>query len=87
MGSQIWACPEVPLCPLGSFSLFFPLILVKIDPTPLSGPLQAQKLLVADPVAVSYVLQNSDTFQKSEILRFNLGAFTGKGMDDSPGLI
>ena len=42
-----------------------------------------------DPVAVSYVLQNSDSFQKSELLRFSLGVFTGKGMHDSPfwGLI
>jgi hypothetical protein len=53
------------------------------------GPLQTQKLLVVDPVAVSYVLQNSDSFQKSEILRFSLGVFTGRGMRDSPfwGLI
>ncbi|KAI0280140.1 cytochrome P450 [Russula aff. rugulosa BPL654] len=38
-----------------------------------------QKLLAVDPVAVSYVLQNSDSFQKSELLRFSLGVFTGKG--------
>jgi hypothetical protein len=37
-----------------------------------------------DPVAVSYVLQNSDSFQKSELLRFSLGTFTGRGMHDSP---
>ncbi|KAF8491338.1 cytochrome P450 [Russula emetica] len=42
--------------------------------------LWAQKLLTVDPVAVSYVLQNSDSFQKSELLRFSLGVFTGKGL-------
>jgi hypothetical protein len=48
------------------------------------GLLQTQKLLAVDPVAVSYVLQNSDSFQKSELLRFSLGLFTGRGMHDSP---
>ncbi|KAI0267190.1 cytochrome P450 [Russula aff. rugulosa BPL654] len=39
-----------------------------------------QKLLAVDPVAISYVLQNSDSFQKSELLRFGLGVFIGKGL-------
>jgi hypothetical protein len=53
------------------------------------GPLQTQKLLAVDPVAVSYVLQHSDSFQKSELFRFSLGVFTGKGMHNGPfcGLI
>ncbi|KAH9980692.1 cytochrome P450 [Russula compacta] len=38
------------------------------------------KLLAIDPVAISHVLQHSDTFQKSEILRFSLGTFTGRGL-------
>ncbi|KAN0109020.1 cytochrome P450 monooxygenase [Russula decolorans] len=42
--------------------------------------LWSQRLLAVDPVAVSYVLQNSDSFQKSEFLRFSLGVFIGKGM-------
>ena len=46
------------------------------------GPLQNQKLLAVDPVAISYVLQNNDSFQKSELLRFSLGSFTGRGMHD-----
>jgi hypothetical protein len=29
---------------------------------------------------VTYVLQNSDSFQKSEVLRFSLGVFIGKGV-------
>ena len=46
------------------------------------GPLQNQKLLAVDPVAISYVLQNNDSFQKSELLRSHLGSFTGRGMHD-----
>jgi len=38
------------------------------------------KLLAVDPLAISYVLQNSDTFQKSEVLRFTLGVATGRGL-------
>jgi hypothetical protein len=64
------------------FSLF-PGNPVKLCPIRSFGLLQAQKLLAVDPVAVSYILQNSDSFQKSEILRFSLGVFTGKGMDNS----
>ena len=37
-----------------------------------------------DPVAISYVLQNNESFQKSEILRLSLGLFTGNGMPDNP---
>jgi hypothetical protein len=44
---------------------------------------QTQKLLAVDPVAISYVLQNSDTFQKSEILRYSLDVTIGKGMHDN----
>jgi hypothetical protein len=43
---------------------------------------QSPKLLAVDPVAVSYILQNDGTFQKSEILRFLLGEITGRGMYD-----
>jgi hypothetical protein len=45
--------------------------------------------MAVDPVAVSYVLQNSDSFHKSEFLRFSLGVFIGKGMYNNPfwGLI
>ena len=45
--------------------------------------------MAVDPVAISYVLRNSDSFQKTEFLRFGLSVFAGKGMHDSPsgGLI
>ena len=56
-------------------AIFFVFNLAHFDP-------QSPKLLAIDPVAVSYVLQNSDTFQKSEILRFHLGVATGRGMYD-----
>ena len=36
-----------------------------------------------DPVAVSYVLQNNDSFQKSELLRFSLSVSLGKGIHNS----
>lgn len=40
-------------------------------------------------VAISYVLKNSDSFQKLELLRFIFRVFSGKGMYNSPfwGLI
>ncbi|KAI0302842.1 cytochrome P450 [Multifurca ochricompacta] len=44
------------------------------------GVFGAPKLLAVDPVAVSYIFHNSDTFQKSELLRFSLGSFTGRGL-------
>jgi hypothetical protein len=59
-------------------------LLVILCPIGSFGPLQSQKLLAVDTVAVSYVLQNSDTFRKSEVLRYMLGVSTGKGMHDSP---
>ncbi|KAI0289361.1 cytochrome P450 [Russula brevipes] len=37
------------------------------------------KLLAVDPVAVSYILQQHDTFQKSELVRFSLDTLTGHG--------
>ncbi|KAH9954761.1 cytochrome P450 [Russula dissimulans] len=42
--------------------------------------LGSQKLLAVDPIAVSYILQNVDTFGKPDALRFSLGALTGKGL-------
>ncbi|KAI9458493.1 cytochrome P450 [Russula earlei] len=42
--------------------------------------LAAPTLLTVDPVAVSYVLQNTDTFQKTDFLRFHLGALAGNGL-------
>lgn len=44
---------------------------------------QTQILLAVDPVAISYVLQNSDTFQKSEFLRYSFDVAVGKGMHDN----
>jgi len=44
---------------------------------------QTQILLAVDPVAISYVLQNSDTFQKSEFLRYSFDVAIGKGMHDN----
>ncbi|KAI0250884.1 cytochrome P450 [Lactifluus subvellereus] len=41
------------------------------------------KLLTVDPVAVSHVLQNCDTFQKSEFLKFTLGTTIGRGTYNS----
>ncbi|KAH9030860.1 cytochrome P450 [Lactarius deliciosus] len=38
----------------------------------------ALRLLTVDPVAVAYVLQNGETFQKSDFLRFSLG--DGEGL-------
>ncbi|KAF8267241.1 cytochrome P450 [Lactarius quietus] len=38
------------------------------------------RLLAVDPVAATYILQNSEIFQKSDILRFSLGAVTGHGL-------
>ncbi|KAH9965553.1 cytochrome P450 [Lactifluus volemus] len=38
------------------------------------------KLLAVDPVAISYVLQNSDSFRKTEFLKFSLGALMGNGL-------
>ncbi|KAH9030859.1 cytochrome P450 [Lactarius deliciosus] len=38
------------------------------------------RLLTIDPVAVAYILQNSETFQKSDFVRFSLGTFTGRGL-------
>jgi hypothetical protein len=78
MGSEVWACPEVPVSSLGSFS-FLIFNCTQYDRL----ALQSQRLLAVDPVAVSYVLQNSDSFQKSEFLRFSLGVFIGKGMHNS----
>ncbi|KAI9460712.1 cytochrome P450 [Russula earlei] len=42
--------------------------------------LGSPKLLAVDPVAIAYVLQNSDTFQKPDFLRFSLGILTGRGL-------
>ncbi|KAF8491342.1 cytochrome P450 [Russula emetica] len=42
--------------------------------------LWTQRLMAVDPVAVSYILQNGDSFHKSEFLRFSLGVFIGKGV-------
>ena len=47
-------------------------------------PLQQQKLLGVDPVVISYLLQNSDSFQESELLRSSIGIFTRKGINNSP---
>ena len=44
---------------------------------------QTPILLAVDPVAISYVLQNSDTFQKSEFLRYSFDVAVGKGMHDN----
>ncbi|KAH9169235.1 cytochrome P450 [Lactarius sanguifluus] len=38
------------------------------------------RLLTVDPVAIAYILQNRETFQKSDFMRFSLGAFTGRGL-------
>ncbi|KAH9016227.1 cytochrome P450 [Lactarius pseudohatsudake] len=38
------------------------------------------RLLTVDPVAIAYILQNSEIFQKSDFLRFSLGTFTGRGL-------
>ncbi|KAH9005441.1 cytochrome P450 [Lactarius hatsudake] len=40
----------------------------------------ALRLLTVDPVAIAYILQNSETFQKSDFVRFSLGTFTGRGL-------
>ena len=67
------------VCFLSFFLSFFPRNLVNLCLIRPVGPLQTQKILAVDPVAISYVLQNNELFQKSEILRFNLGVFTGNG--------
>ena len=33
---------------------------------------------------MSYILQQHDTFQKSELVRFSLGTLTGRGMHGNP---
>ncbi|KAH8985284.1 cytochrome P450 [Lactarius akahatsu] len=38
------------------------------------------RLLTVDPVAIAYILQNSEIFQKSDFVRFSLGTFTGRGL-------
>lgn len=38
------------------------------------------RLLAVDPIAIAYVLQNSETFQKSDIFKFSLGTLTGRGL-------
>ncbi|KAI9443955.1 cytochrome P450 [Lactarius indigo] len=38
------------------------------------------RLLTVDPVAIAYILQNSEIFQKSDFLKFSLGTFTGRGL-------
>ncbi|KAH9973118.1 cytochrome P450 [Lactifluus volemus] len=38
------------------------------------------KLLAFDPVAISYILQNDETFQKPEVTRYILGTITGRGI-------
>jgi hypothetical protein len=45
-------------------------------------------LLPVDPVASSYVLQNSDSFPKPDIFNFVFGDFTSRGTYNSfvPGL-
>jgi hypothetical protein len=45
--------------------------------------LQNPKLLAFDPVAISYILQNDDTFQKAEFTRYIFSTITGRGMDNS----
>ncbi|KAH9965560.1 cytochrome P450 [Lactifluus volemus] len=37
------------------------------------------KLMAVDPVAISYILQNDDTFEKAEFIRYILGTLTGRG--------
>ncbi|KAH9973190.1 hypothetical protein BGW80DRAFT_1459107 [Lactifluus volemus] len=39
-----------------------------------------QKLLALDPVAISYILQNDDTFQKSDMQKYIIGTLTGNGL-------
>ncbi|KAH9973187.1 cytochrome P450 [Lactifluus volemus] len=38
------------------------------------------KLLALDPVAISYILQNDDTFQKQEFHKYIVGSLTGNGL-------
>ncbi|KAI9452898.1 cytochrome P450 [Lactarius psammicola] len=38
------------------------------------------RLLTVDPVAIAYILQNSEIFQKSDFLKFSLGTLTGRGL-------
>ncbi|KAI9443952.1 cytochrome P450 [Lactarius indigo] len=38
------------------------------------------RLLTVDPVAIAYILQNSEVFQKSDFLSFTLGSATGRGL-------
>jgi hypothetical protein len=40
-------------------------------------------LLLVDPVAVSYVLQNSDSFPKPDFMNFVFGDFTSRGASNS----
>lgn len=40
---------------------------------------QTLRVLAADPIAVAYVLQNSQIFQKSDFVKFILGDFVGRG--------
>jgi hypothetical protein len=35
--------------------------------------------MAVDPVAISYILQNDDTFEKAEFIRYILGTLTGRG--------
>jgi hypothetical protein len=48
VGQGIWACPEIPIGLGGALFLFF--------------LFSAPKFLAVDPVALSYILQNDDTF-------------------------
>ena len=61
MGSKVWACPDVQDIFLRSFFLPLKSRLFSFN-TVVCLPLQTPKQLAVDPVAIFYILQNSDTF-------------------------